>query len=406
MKLKQRPEDFIVTEVADLPVGTGNHALYRLAKCDIGTLEALSAAARCWNLPRQRMVHAGLKDRHAATEQFVTVREGPRHDLTLENITLTYLGQTPRPICASDIQANRFEITVRDLTVGDAEAAQQQVSAIERFGVPNYFDNQRFGSLGESGEWVAAAQCRDDYERALWLALADPHTDDSSFEKRQKSILHDHWGDWIECKQLLDRSHRRSIVTFLADKMHVGRKPDFRAAFARINSDLRGLYLSAWQSALWNRVLTRLLRQCEPDSDLFRFHLESGEAVFPMTGHTAVEDIPEQREVVLPLMNLRIPLPSARISLPEGPVGEVMQQVLADEGFSLRDLKIRQPRDRFFSRGQRDAFLFPTFGAVLSLSDELNPGRRCVTFQFTLPRGSYATIVIRRLLAHSEFSAD
>src|SRR5690606_37801741 len=103
----------------------------------------------------------------------------------------------------------------------------------------------RFGSLGESGEFIAWPWILGDYERAVWLALADPTPSDQAEEREEKRLLREHWGDWHKLKQLLSRSHRRSIVTYLCDH-----PTNFRGAIARIRVDLRSIYVAAFQSAL------------------------------------------------------------------------------------------------------------------------------------------------------------
>ncbi len=79
-----------------------------------------------------------------------------------------------------------------------------------------------------------------DYERALYLAIAEANSHDRPREKEQKEILRQLWGNWLECKAKLDRSHRRSIVTYLVDH-----PTDFKArALALLRSDLRSIYMA------------------------------------------------------------------------------------------------------------------------------------------------------------------
>src|SRR6185369_12988452 len=127
--------------------------------------------------------------------------------------------------------------------------------------------------------------CLGNYERALWLALADPNEFDQKDEREQKQILRDKWGQWTDCKAALARSHRRSIVTYLDDH-----PTDFRGALARVRVDMRGLYLAAFQSHLWNRMLAALIRKtCLPEQ-IVDVPLKMGPAPFPR-GLS-----PEQRE--------------------------------------------------------------------------------------------------------------
>src|SRR4029079_2399849 len=131
--------------------------------------------------------------KHAVTTQFVTVRNGPRRNLAQKSFELSYLAQAERPFTPQEIPGNRFAIVLRDLSANALKEALDALPQVQTEGLPNYFDDQRFGSRGESGEFIAQAWCAGNYERALWLALADPHPDDRTEERRQKQILREYW---------------------------------------------------------------------------------------------------------------------------------------------------------------------------------------------------------------------
>jgi tRNA pseudouridine13 synthase len=391
VKLKRLPEDFQVDELTKVTPTSGEFALYQLTKQSIGTPEVINSVVERWKIPRRRISYGGLKDKHALTTQFVTVHHGPKKPLMQKSFELLYLGQVNRAFTATDIEGNRFTIILRDMATEEVEQAKVAVEAVRRDGLPNYFDDQRFGSLGDSGEWIARPWCLGNWERTLWLALADPHRDDRSDDKKQKAILRDHWGRWGECKQALDRSHRRSIVTFLADKEAAGKLIDFRGAFCNLNIDLRGLYLSAFQSALWNRMLTRRLTENAAPESIIPFELKSGPACFvtsflsPWSGSNAapIED--------------ELPLPSARGKLEEGPTLDLLNAVVAEEGLEKRQLRVKYPRDSFFSKSCRKTVIAIPDLDFESTDDDLYPKRKKVRLAFDLPRGSYATIVVKRL---------
>src|SRR5439155_1611185 len=157
----------------------------------------------------------------------------------------------------------------------------------------------------------------------------------------------------------------------------------------RLRPELRGLYLSAYQSHLWNRVLARWLEKtCRPDqlrgvalrlgSVPFHHHLESGQF--------------EQ------LTGLQLPLPTARWKPAEGDErAELVGGVLAEEGLQLRDLQVRGVRELFFSNGERAALCQPVGLGREWGDDERNKGRRKLTLAFDLPRGSYATLIVKAL---------
>ena len=395
MKLKRLPEDFQVEELSPVTPTSGPFALYLLTKQSIGTLEVVNSVVDRWKIPRRRISYGGLKDKHALTTQFVTIHHGPKKPLSQKSFELEYLGQVNRPFTAEEIAGNRFTIVMRDMTTEEVEGARSAAEAVRRDGLPNYFDDQRFGSLGFSGEWIAKEWCLGNWEKTLWLALADPHPDDRSDDKRQKEILRELWGHWTECKQALDRSHRRSIVTFLADKEAAGKPIDFRGAFCNLNVDLRGLYLSAFQSALWNRMLDRRLRGNVTPESIIPFELKSGPASFV----TSLSSQPDSETAPL---EEELPLPSARGKLDDGPTLDLLNSVVAEVGLEKRQLRVKYPRDSFFSKQSRKTIIAVPELEFASSEDELYPGRQKVRLAFDLPKGSYATILVKRLSVPSE----
>ena len=81
------------------------------------------------------------------------------------------------------------------------------------------------------------------------------------------------------------------------------------------------------------------------------------------------------------------------------------RQVLAEEGLELAQLKVPGVREMFFSKGERAALCRPADLVYESGPDELNRGRLKLILQFDLPRGSYATLLIKRLGGSSEVLA-
>lgn len=335
MKLKCLPEDFRVEELSLVrPDGPGRYTLYRLTKQDLGTIEAVEAICRRWNLSGRRVSYAGLKDRHARTVQYLTIADGPRRSIGPPKYELEPVGRLDHAYTSKDLSGNRFELVLRGLTEGELGSAIAQIETIPKVGLPNYFDDQRFGSVGYSGEFVAHAWLRGEPERALRLALAEPNPFDRAAMKAQKALLRTHWGHWAEAKAVLPRSSARSIVTYLVDH-----PTDYRGAFARLRRELRTLYFSAFQSHLWNLMLARWLETRAGVDPLVPVALKVG--TFPFPRQMEPEQVRDLGETMLPL-------PSARSPLPEGQLGEIIVDVLRGFGLAWSDLRIKHQKDIFF----------------------------------------------------------
>jgi tRNA pseudouridine13 synthase len=391
MKIKQSPDDFMVEELTDVAPGDGLFALYRLEKSGWTTNDAIMAIRRRWRIDARRLSYGGLKDRHAHTFQYLTIFHGPRQNLSQDTFSLTYLGQVREPFSSTSIRANRFGITVRNLTPAQVEVAGHALEETKRDGIANYFDDQRFGSVSAGHDFVARQLVFGDLEAALKLALVEPYEHDRAAAMQEKATLRRHWGDWKACKQELPRGHARSLVDYL-----VSHPTDFRGAFARMRQDLASLYLSAYQSHLWNCMLAAW----------FQKHLQPNERIGLQTKRGPVLTprglSPERRTS---LAGLSLPLPSARLdyadAIVEAPPDwpEILQSVLANEQIELKQMKLRGLRRPFFSRGLRAMLFEPDELQWTAEPDERNADRQKLLMRFILPRGSYATLVIKRISA-------
>ncbi len=385
MKLKQHPDDFRVEELSSASPGeAGPFAFYRLEKRGWTTPDALAAVRRRWKIDHRRLSYGGLKDRHAHTIQYFTIHNGPARNLEHGTFTVTHLGRVAEAYSSEQVRANRFKITMRSLAAADLARAESALPEIAAIGVANYFDDQRFGSVGDGRSFVAREMVLGNYEQALRLALAAPYEHDRAQAKQEKAILNARWGDWALCKNELPRGHARSIVDYL-----VHHPTDFRGACARLRPELQGLYLSAYHSHLWNRMLDHWLRDRIPGDQLISIQLKTGAVAMPRS-------IPHD---VLPGWDsLSLPLPSARLKFDgDAPWATVVHEVMAEEGIPLEQMRIRGLQKPFFSKGERAGRI-----AVGNLSwnadaDELNRGRQKLELHFELPRGSYATMLVKRL---------
>jgi tRNA pseudouridine13 synthase len=375
MKIKQRPEDFVVVELDRYQLAReGPYALYRLRKWDIGTIEALRSLGRAWKLSRDRVSFGGLKDRHARTEQVISIRGGPDRNFDGSTFRLEFLGRSRDPITRASLEGNRFEIVVRDLD------RIPDLDPVRRWGVPNYFDDQRFGSLrGTDGEFIGKALVQGDPEKALKLAIASPAAEDRKAPRERKRMIRDRWGDWAGLRKDLDPGVERTIAGYLHE--HPGA---FGWAFELLDQDLRILYVSAYQSWLWNRTLAELIRRLP---GTFEVEYAGGRHVY----YEALAPADHDR-----LAELSIPLitPSQEFT---GELAEIAARILASEGIEQRQFRLKKLAKTFFGKGLRAALLAPAALKSSSGPDDLNPGRQRLTLSFELPKGAYATTVLKRL---------
>ncbi len=139
MQIKTVPEDFIVREVATLPLGKGKYDYYLLQKKGWTTLGAVKRLAQFLQIPLKDIGFAGNKDKQAVTSQYISIFNASRkkvEQFTLPDVTLTYQGCGDKRLRLGDLEGNAFDIVVRDLP-------ERKALSITK--IKNLFDDQRFG---------------------------------------------------------------------------------------------------------------------------------------------------------------------------------------------------------------------------------------------------------------------
>ena len=128
----------------------------------------------------------------------MTILGGPNRSIRDPNLELEPLGLVARAYGPTFFRGNRFRLVLRDMGEDAAARAVRALASIDRDGVPNYFDDQRFGSVGFAGGFIAEAWLKGDHEAALKLAIVEPTISDRPETRDEKAILSEFWGRWAE----------------------------------------------------------------------------------------------------------------------------------------------------------------------------------------------------------------
>ncbi|MEY4475816.1 MAG: tRNA pseudouridine synthase [Pseudomonadota bacterium] len=152
--LKANSEDFLVVEDLGFePDGEGEHLLIRIRKNGCNTQFVADYLARFAKIHPRLVSYAGLKDRHAVTEQWFCLhlpgKEAP--DLStfeLEGCDVLDAVRQKRKLRIGSLKGNAFTLVLRHIT--DRQDVEQRLQQITVQGVPNYFGSQRFGRGGNN----------------------------------------------------------------------------------------------------------------------------------------------------------------------------------------------------------------------------------------------------------------
>jgi tRNA pseudouridine13 synthase len=385
VRIKQRPEDFSVKESYRFEeVPGGRFRVYLMDKQKLSTFDAADRIRDAFGLKPGSISYCGLKDKQGRTEQLIAV-DGADVDMQEPDLRLKYLGRSDQPLSAANITSNRFAVTVRALsedTIGPLNLAAAEVN---RLGVVNYFDSQRFGSLKHGQGFIAKDLIRGDFEAALHNYMAKPSELDRSEDAKVKGFWRDNWGRWDRRVPFEGTRKYHRILKSLRD--HPG---DWVRAFLQIDADYRAMLLFTYQSYLWNEGVRRYLQLLLTREQLFPMKYQAGTLLFHRDANPEV--LRGLREATFPLLG-----PDTVIKDPR--VKEAVDWVLGREKLTLEQLRIEEaPRMLYFKSEERPVLVFPQKLVVgRTQRDEINKGDVKVNVAFTLPPGAYATLVIKRL---------
>ncbi|MBI4448151.1 tRNA pseudouridine(13) synthase TruD [Candidatus Woesearchaeota archaeon] len=105
MKIKEKPEDFIVNEVNNLKmVVEGPYVYFLLKKTDLTTEEAVRVLAKKFGIKEKNIGVAGNKDKKAVTQQYISIKTNQKiSKFKMQNLELTFLGFGKERICMGDL---------------------------------------------------------------------------------------------------------------------------------------------------------------------------------------------------------------------------------------------------------------------------------------------------------------
>jgi tRNA pseudouridine13 synthase len=412
-RLREDPADFRVREIEavdpeppDADPGSYPHLLVRATLVDWDTNDFAGALSDAVGVSRERVSWAGTKDKRAVTTQLFSIQGIESAALPdLDGAEIEPLGRVGRNLEFGDLAGNAFEIRVSEV---DRPAAVDDVAtALTAFGggrpaVPNVFGHQRFGSHRPVTHEVGLRIVRCEWRAAVLAYVGNPATTEpertQGARARVDELAAETDPDWAAALDAMPGhlGYERSMLHRLVE--NGGREPDdFRAALEAVPWNLQRLFVNAAQSLVFNRIVSeRLCRGLPFDrpvaGDVVAFADADAPAGLAVPDTDRRQRVTEDRVDVVTRHCERgrafvtAPLVGTETELGDGEPGDIEREVLADLDLSPADFDLP---GNFDSSGTRRAILVDT-----DLSVERDP----LTLSFSLPRGSYATAVLREFL--------
>ncbi len=296
------------------------------------------------------------------------------------------------PVTSKLSRGNEFKIVVRDLARDELEALERHAPRVAKEGFANYFDDQRFSCLRHGQGFVMKDVLHGRYEAALKGLIARPSPTAITGDVKLKRLFGEHWGDWERCGSIA----RGPVWNRLFQ--HLRRSPDdFRGALALLPARQKLIHAYAYQSYLWNRAVDLYLKSKLPAYRRIRVETRAGSYVSWRRLNT---DLEQQ------IRNERTPLHAPGGEGGGAEFARAMRQVLRDARLDDASFDDHKVPGMVLREEPRSLVVVPRrFSMSESRRDERNRGRSKIELTFGLPRGAYATMLIKHLFAADAESA-
>lgn len=367
-RIKDRPEDFFVYEIPMYePSGEGEHLYLRIRRSGVSHDELLSVVAAACSVPVRAIGFAGIKDTQAVTEQTLSVHL-PDSDrmptIDDDRIDIVWTDRHANKLRRGHLAGNRFVIRIRAVDPLRVTDVWGRLRGLAAHGSPNAFGPQRFGRNGDN-HLLGLDLLRGDWD-ALAARLADGRS--GRLESRIRRAVESGTGSKEACRTVPGR--------------------------------LRRFWNDALQSVLFNAVLDERIRRGDWNrlqvGDIAWNH--ATRRTFVVTAEDLEDDATIDRieQGVLvptgPMWGRSMRMPGDDVAAMERTVAEGLDPDL-----------IRLLTDEGRARGDRRPLAVPVSHA--SALSEMDEHGGCITVQFELPPGAYATTVLGELIGTSTLAS-
>ncbi len=353
-RIKEIPEDFVVREIFEKKDSKkeekGFYVWFTLKKRNWDLFRALRTISRRLGVSIKRFGYAGVKDKRAVTYQKISVWNIPLErlkDLKIKDLELSDFERKNERINLGDLRANVFEIVVRDIE--RKEKIERNLRRIKENGFVNYFGEQRFGFRNNT-HLVGREILKNRLKEAVWIYLTK--------EGEEKEEVAKFRGNLRKTKDfgIALKECPKSLHNELALLNHLIKKPnDYAGALRKIPKKFRRLFVHSYQSYLWNEIA--------------KFSNE-----------------------------VRIPIIGFRTDITKYKTRKQIDRILKRENTRTSDFRIKSMPE-LSSEGDERERIAKMKGMKWKFGeDELNDNKLKCVLKFEIPKGSYATVLIKEVL--------
>ncbi len=419
---KKNLKDFIVKEIdnngrtldikEDYKIPTfsmelkDKYTTFNMVKVNYDTFEALRKISKILKIPYDFFSYSGLKDKNSISVQKVSIKGNYVNHLKklkINDIFIRNIHPTRKPVKLGSHVGNNFTITLRNVFPGQnlKNRLENYIKFLNNYGFPNYFGLQRFGSFRPNSHIVGRFILEGRYQEAFEEFVSTTYSTeslDSRIVRREFRKTGNLEKAYIEFPRKL--KYERNMINYL-----INNPGDYEGSIRTLTSDLIKLLISSFQSYIFNKMLSKRVEKGLP-----LFKAIKGDVIGILDDYngnlTPVKyiygnsyDRYLKKALTLKHAVIILPIIGSITNLDEFPLMKLFFNEIA------RHIKIGNIFDKKvtfeteYKGSIRAMTAKPLSLKILEFAnDDFNPGKLKLKLEFSLQKGSYATMLIREII--------
>ncbi len=383
---------------------------FNLVKVKKDTFEAIREIGDALNISPSSIQYSGLKDRRSISVQKVSIKGNYVKELKklkIRDSFIRHIRPTRKPVKLGGNWGNNFTITLRNIE--DKKDLQKTIenlgNELAKKGFLNYFGLQRFGKYRPNSHLVGRYLLEENFKKAFEEYVSTIYSTESKNIQNIRSVL-TKTNDLEKTYNAFPKSlhYERVMIKHL-----IGHPNDYKGCFDLISLDLKNLLISAFQSFVFNKMISlraqkgiSLLTPVKGDTisilDDDNGHITQIKYVYDALNGRYDEYL--EKAMKLNRAVIVVPIVGYETDLNDFPLFKTLfDEVIKKEEIDLNIFKSNLLYQFEYKGSFRAMTTKPVGFKILEIKDDqLFPGRKKLKIEFSLIKGAYATMFLREFM--------